>query len=105
MLAFLLNNSISLIGLIVGTVLVVSSVREYAKKKDMNISDALVFLRQRLNEIGNELILKLISGLLITLAISLISFREIWSNDVFHVVFVCSLLKTKTEELLKRIVE
>lgn len=105
MLIFLLNNSISLIGLIVGTVLVVSSIREFAKKKNMNISDSLVFLRQRLNEIGNELILKLISSLFITLMISLVSFRELWSNDVFHVVFICSLLKTKTEELLKKMVE
>lgn len=55
--------------------------------------------------LGKELLLKLIVSIIITVVISIVSFRQVWMNDCFHIVFFTNMLSRRAYEYLKRLVK
>lgn len=103
MLDFLLNNSITIIFLITASFLGYSEYRRYLQKSGQSPEEFRLSFRKRFNELGNELLLKLLASALITAVISMVSFRELWMNDAFHIVFLTNLLYARTVGMLKRL--
>lgn len=101
MLQFLIQHSVSIIGIIAITFLGMSASKEYMKKHNMTTSQFFSEIRRVKDEVGTVLLAKLITASLITLVVSLISFRQIWMNDTFHVVFLTIIIYPRLEQYLK----
>lgn len=103
MLDFLLDHSVHIIGFIVFIFMAVSETRRYMKKNKMSCSDLTSKIRLNINEVGEELIPKLLSSVAVSTLISIISFRELWMNDTFHIVFLSSLLLGPANKYIKQL--
>jgi hypothetical protein len=62
-------------------------------------------VRRNLEAKTGNVFVSLAGSILVTLIISMVSFRQVWSNDVFHVVFLASLLRNRAEFLFYSIFE
>lgn len=82
-----------------------SEYRRHLEKTKLSPREFRSLLRLKFNEIGNELVLKLVASAVITVVISMVSFREIWMNDAFHIVFLTNLLYARTVNLLVKLFE
>jgi hypothetical protein len=105
MLDFLLNNSIFIVFAITASILGFSEYRRYLRRTGQTPAEVRISLRERLNEVGNELLAKLLVSIIVTLVISIVSFRELWMNDTFHIVFLTNLLSKPTYKYLKSLVK
>lgn len=105
MTSFLLNNSIFIVFAITASILGISEYRRYLRRTGKTPKEVQLSLRERLNEVGNELLAKLLVSVIVTLVISIISFRELWMNDTFHIVFLTNLLSKPTYRYLKSLVK
>jgi hypothetical protein len=103
MIQTLLNNSVWMIGLIAFLYLLVSFARKEMKRQNMNVMEYLVFLRHNLDVATHDLTLQLIIAIGLSFLISLVSFRQLWSMDVFHIVFICFILKTPAQNVMSKI--
>ncbi len=100
---FLLNNSIQLVALVLLVTVLTLETRKFMKRKSIDLSQFLVFLRQKIEELGNPLLGKLAAIAVVSFLVSLVSFREWWVNDVFHVVFLASLLLDRSEQIIRSV--
>lgn len=100
---FLMDNSIILIFLIAASILGYSEYKKYLQKQAMSPVEFRSMLRLKLNEVGNELLAKFAVSVIVSIVISLVSFRELWMNDTFHIVFLTNLLSRPTWKYLKRL--
>ena len=93
MVQLLLDNSIFMIACFCFGFVGYSECRRYLRRSGKTPKEVRSSLRLKLDEVGKHLLIKLASSVIVTLVISLISFREVWMNDCFHIVFVASLLQ------------
>lgn len=100
---FLLDNSITIIFLITASILGYSEYKKYLARKQLTPQEFRSLLRFKINEVGNELLAKLAVSIVVTLLISIVSFRELWMNDCFHIVFLTNLLSKPTYKYLKKL--
>lgn len=100
-----MNNSILIIFLIVLAVLARAEYKKYLVRTGKDSKEFRSLLRLRLNDIGNRLLVKIGTAVIIAFIVSLVSFREIWSNDVFHVTFLALLLAGPVHKSIKKIIE
>lgn len=103
MLDFLLDHSIHIIGCIALTFIAVSETKRYMKNNRISLYDLTSKIRSNINEVGEELIPKLLSSAVVSILISIVSFRELWMNDVFHIVFLASLLLGPANHYIKQL--
>lgn len=96
-----MDFSVALVGLVVLLFLSYRHVKAEMKKLDVGFKGYLRCLKARLEPFADNLFVALISAMAISLVISLVSFRQVWSNDVFHVVFVAALLRTHVERIVR----
>jgi hypothetical protein len=82
-----------------------SEYKKYLAKKNMDPAEFRSMLRLKIDEVGKELLAKLAVSVLVSVVISLVSFRELWMNDCFHIVFLTNLLSKPTYKRLKKILE
>jgi hypothetical protein len=101
----LMNNSVLLVFLVTASVLAYSEYKKYLAKQRMSPQEFRSFLRLKLNEAGSQLLIKFVNALLIAFVISMVSFREIWVNDVFHIVFLTLLMAKPLHKMVKSILE
>ena len=104
MLNFLLNHCVSIVGLLALAILARNLTKEYMGKKGLDRAQLVSLLRLKTNEIGKFLFPKIIASVLITLVVSPVSFRELWVPDVYHVVFITSILFNRVELYLSKLV-
>jgi hypothetical protein len=100
---FLMDNSVLIVFLITAAVLGRSEYKRYLRENGLSSAEAIARLRRGINEIGESLFPKLLATLLISLLISMVSFREIFVPDVFHIVFLTMLLARPTSKLIKKL--
>lgn len=105
MLQFLLNHCVSIVGLLALVILARNLTKEYMGKKGLDRAQLVSLLRLKTNEVGKFLFPKIIASVVITLTISPISFREIWVPDVYHVVFITSILFNRVEQYLAKLLD
>lgn len=103
MLDFLINHSIHLIGLLAIIIIAVSEYKKYLKRNNLTPSEFRSLIQTRTNELGKMLLIKLVVSILVSIVISVVSFRELWMNDTFHIVFLANVLSRPTYNYLKRI--
>lgn len=105
MLTFLLNHSVLIIFLLTTAVVARNEYRRYLQRNKMDAEEFKSRIRERINEVGSGLLAKLATALVVAAAISMISFREIFLNDVFHTVFLTMLLVKPVHKYLSRLFE
>lgn len=101
----LMNNSILLIFLLTVAIVGRSEYKKYLKRKNIDSVEFKNQLRSKLNAVGNEMLAKLAVSIIVSVVISLVSFRELWMNDCFHIVFLTNLMSKPTYKRLKRLFE
>lgn len=77
--------------------------KDYLKRKSITNSEYLKILMEKVNEVGMLLAAKLATSLVVACLISVVSFRQFWSNDTFHIVFLSSLLLKPARKYIGRI--
>jgi hypothetical protein len=82
-----------------------SEYKRYLAKQGMTSQEFRDLLKLKLNEAGSKVLLKFITSLIIAFLISMVSFRELWVNDVFHVVFLTMLLARPIHKQLRKMFE
>lgn len=105
MIQSLLDHSILLIFLVTAFIVGRSEYKKYLDRKNLSPQELRSVLRLKIDSIGKELLAKLAVSIIVTLVISLVSFRELWMNDCFHIVFLTNLLSKPTYKRLKSIFE
>jgi hypothetical protein len=101
---FLLNNSLFIVTGIAFTVFGIAEYRRYLDKRMMTNAEFIQQLRERLNDQGSILAYKLLTSVIVTLVISMVSFRQLWMNDCFHIVFLTAILFPPTLRFLRKLV-
>jgi hypothetical protein len=98
-----MNFSVASIGLAVVVVLGAQYVYRQMKSKKLTVREYLKELQANLEASAGSLLVTLAASVLVSLIITMVSFRQVWSNDVFHVVFLAALLRDKAEYFLYRV--
>ena len=98
-----MNYSVALVGLITAIFLGVRYVRAYMKREGLTFDQYKAQVHDRLEPIADNLFVVLATAIVVSFVISFVSFRQLWSNDVFHVVVVASLLRTHVEYLVQKV--
>ena len=101
----LMNHSITIVFLIAAAIIARSEYKRYLVKQQMSPQEFRSLLRLKINEAGAGLLIKFVNAVLIAFVISLVSFREIWVNDVFHIVFLTLLMARPLHKLVKSVLE
>lgn len=100
---WLLNNSHRIILFLALSYLTFCYVQNFMKKRGMNWNDFKSYFKSKLKETLEHLFPKIVTSIVFTFLISLISFREYWINDVFHVVFLTIILHRYLEDKLRQL--
>lgn len=100
---FVLNNSVLIIALITASLVIASEYKSYVKRKNLDPVELRSLLRRKLQEISTELAIKTVVAVLISIVISAVSFKELWTIEVFHIVFLTSILSKPIQGYLKRL--
>ena len=105
MTKFLLDNSLIIIFVLVMTIIARNELKAYMIKNNLDWSGFQSLVLQRLHQAGVEVLSYLVSALLITVTISLVSFKSVWITDVFHTVFFTIVLLKPIQGTLKTILK
>lgn len=95
-----LDFSVAAIGLLTFIILGIKFVLARMKKNQLTFRQYAVEVYENLKARSDNLLTTLAASIIVAIIISMVSFREVWSNDVFHVVFVASLLRDHVERFL-----
>lgn len=96
----IMDYSVAGIGFITFIGLGISMARAEMKKRGTSLKGYLLALKANSQGLGDRILVKIVASISLSLLISFISFRELWNNDVFHIVFLSSLLIARTESLV-----
>lgn len=105
MMQLLMNNSILIVFLLAAFVVGRSEYKRYLAKQSLTPKEFRDLLRLKLNEAGSKVLSKFVASLVISLLISMVSFRELWVNDVFHVVFLTMLMARPIHKQIRKLFE
>lgn len=103
-MTFLLDNSISLIALLVVLFLGISRLKAEMKKRKMKIFPFLKLVRQRLHEMERAALSTLIAVGMLNILVSLIVFRCLWSNLAFDSLLIGLLVYSKIKFIIEDII-
>lgn len=98
-----MNNSISLVGIVTALFLGVRTVIDQMKKRKLTLKEYALSVYTRFLEQLDLLAFKILAVMVLTVVISIVLFRDLWDQDVFQVAIIVSLLKNKVEELAKKV--
>lgn len=101
MLTFLLNNSIVLIFISTIFFLALLESKQLMQRKGISKIEFYSQFRERSRDFVTLILLKLVTAIALTITISMLSFRQFWLNDVFHVTFFTLLLLRQFEKGIK----
>lgn len=102
---FLLNNSIFIVFTICAVALGYIEYRQYLKRRLTSGSILTDKFKANINDVARDLLVKLLVSVIIAFVISLVSFRELWMNDTFHIVFLTNILYGRVSTYLKHLVK
>src|SRR5690606_29162682 len=105
MIEVLLDNSVLIIGFLVISLVGYREYRRYLQRKGITSEQFRVSFRENLNKVSPSLLTKLAMSVCIAVIISVISFRSLFVNDVFHTVFLTILMAPTTYKVLRRLFE
>ena len=105
MLDLLINHSIHLIGIVVLGLMAHYQYKRLLQQSGLTPEAFRSSLRVKFNEVGNKLAAKLATSLVVATIISIVSFRELFVNDVFHTVFFTMVLVPLVYKKVKYIFE
>lgn len=102
---FLLDNSVSLVGLsVLAGVSIVYSI-QYMRRNQLSLIQYINYLKLASEDKIQDVSLRLAASVITSMAISIVSYRELWDNDTFRAVFFSSLILGRVYKGLKRITE
>lgn len=88
-----MNFSVALVGLVTLLFLGIRYLRAEQKRTGVSLEECLKRISARLENYSSEWFASLLLTMIICIVVSLVSFRQLWSNDVFNVVFISTLLR------------
>ncbi len=105
MLNSILDNSILIIFLVTAYALGKAEYKKYLERKSLSPNEFRSLLRPKISKIRNEILVKFVVTLMVTVIISVVSFRQLWVNDCFHITFLAYLLGNPIHKRLKSLFE
>lgn len=101
----MLDYSLPLIFAAVMVLLGVSKAKKVMKSTGLNARGLLTVVRFKAELATSGLLTKLVSSTLVTVVISLLSYRTLWNNNVFHVLILSLFIMPHIRKAVKYVLE